>query len=643
MNADHVRALRTRRDITVAQERTLLSLVERGVVDPCREECTPAQCKLWYTHHPSNKGLGGHIANVRDMVLKRGNVNVHRKIAEALHTCGHMMPLNTYLGEWYMATGGDPVVLEAVAWIWLDACGAMSDVETFQEYHGQAVTVEEASADPVKLLRVLSGFKRAHDMRGFRPSKVVDGLALKNGWWGENSTARCDALVYAHVDETMGEHEWIEARDDTDLEVADRVSSLARVGERGITFSHIWHLSRSVHTLLTTAREESLDPIAHESLETLTDEQNAVRTAVLDGTHPVTLCCSPAGTGKTHTASAIVDSHEWPMGVICVAPTHKALSVLRTKITTRVTFTTVQKLAVTVKVVPASLVIVDETSMLTMRHVRVILDTYPDARILLLGDDAQLPCIGRGLPIKDLQRVLPTHRLTRCMRTEGAELIALAARVRDGFAVVRDHVGVTGEVVTLNEASVPAKELSERAAARVVSSSPPWESDYVQLIACENKHVDMINRSVQARLTGTGPTVSGCYEGDAVRMQYNTIHYKNGDEGTVVTVREKRGQGDNVKTIATVMRRDGSSFTVDRDGHMKPAYASTVHKCQGSEYATIVLALFRETYLKMVTREMVYTSVTRARHALSIIGHLPWLDALESEERRTVFSSLHRL
>ena len=255
-------------------------------------------------------------------------------------------------------------------------------------------------------------------------------------------------------------------------------------------------------------------------------------------------------------------------------------------------------------------------------------------RVLFLGDDAQLPCIGRGLPIADLQRVLPTLRLTKCMRTERADLVALASAVRDGGALAAHGDGA----VTMEQATMGAAELADHVAARVIAPVPPWDAAYVQIIACENKHVDAVNRSVQARLTGTGAAVSGCYAGDPVRMQYNAEHYKNGDEGVVVGVREKRGKADQVKGVATVRRRDGSTFMVDKEGHMRPAYASTVHKCQGSEYATVVLALFRETYMKMVTREMVYTSVTRARDRLSVVGHLPWLDSLENEGRRTLFS-----
>ena len=79
---------------------------------------------------------------------------------------------------------------------------------------------------------------------------------------------------------------------------------------------------------------------------------------------------------------------------------------------------------------------------------------------------------------------------------------------------------------------------------------------------------------------------------------------------------------------------------MDRPGHIRPAYASTVHKAQGSEYDRVVLALVRNTHPNMIYREMVYTAVTRARRSLRAIGHTAWLERLEPVERRTLLPHL---
>ena len=72
-------------------------------------------------------------------------------------------------------------------------------------------------------------------------------------------------------------------------------------------------------------------------------------------------------------------------------------------------------------------------------------------------------------------------------------------------------------------------------------------------------------------------------------------------------------------------------------GHLEPAYAGTVHRAQGSEYSTVVLAVYPQTHPKLMNREMVYTSITRARTRLHVVGYMPLLSNPSHVFRRTVF------
>jgi exodeoxyribonuclease V alpha subunit len=288
---------------------------------------------------------------------------------------------------------------------------------------------------------------------------------------------------------------------------------------------------------------------------------------------------------------------------------------------------------------PAELVIVDEISMLTMAQVHTILRIYgSEARLLFLGDDAQLPCIGRGAPVRDLQRCVPTLRLTQCMRTEGAGLLHAAATVRD-HGTLGEAEAVAGEV----EVMPMEDDEAVAAAAAFATAVPPWDPSYVQIITPQNKHRDLVNAAVQARTTNVGEdarTFSGCYEGDAVRFDANTDKYKNGTEGVLVHVTEKRGRGDTVKTSGRVRLQDDHCVDVEGVKHLLPAYAGTVHKAQGSEYGHVVLALFRNSNHRMITRELVYTSITRARRRLTVVGYTDALALLASTARRTVMPHL---
>lgn len=674
MEEGHVYQLFGSGTITARQRDTLLRLVRDGVRDPCMQGETPATCKLFYTNLPDRSQRGGAIEDARQIVLQRGHtVDMHRKIASALHENSRCMPLNTYLNEW-LALTTDSVVVEAVSWIWLDACGDMKDKDAFTEYHGQAVSARSAAEDPSRLIRVLSGFKRQFSLR-FNPSQRVDELALKLEWWALDSEMRADALVFAKVDEVMEDNEWVPIADlVTDslsvVNVTDTMERLGhrvvRVGTEGVTYPHIWNMSRAVRDLVDEYASTRLDPHPPQSLETsLTEEQETIRIRVLEG-HRLTMCCSPAGTGKTHMASAIathpaflepmVDGDRtYPGHILCLAPTHKALSVLRNKLPTVVawdptrnrhvsgiTFMTVQRLTVLDAPPHASIVIVDETSMLTMRMVKTILGTYVHlpTRLLFLGDDVQLPCIGRGSAIQDLKDVVPTFRLTRCMRTDGVGLVDAATKIRDGQTVTESP----GEVEIIPCAS--SSETIAKAVSYVTNALPPWDPQYVQIISPLNVHVNAINEGVQDSL-GTSKTTPAlahtqwkCYVGDPVRFESNTETYRNGDEGVVSKITTKRAYKGGIKATATVDRRSDSSVDVKYEPHIRPAYASTVHKSQGSEYGTVVLALFSQTPPSNMTREMVYTSVTRARTKLCIVGATGWLTNLTTTPRRTVFPHL---
>ena len=98
---------------------------------------------------------------------------------------------------------------------------------------------------------------------------------------------------------------------------------------------------------------------------------------------------------------------------------------------------------------------------------------------------------------------------------------------------------------------------------------------------------------------------------------------------------EVRNSTDKLVRVGQVRRLDGSTVTVESEYHLVPAY--TVHKAQGFEYSTVVLAVNPQTYPKMMTREVVYTSLTRRRTRLHVVGYMPLLNNLSHVFRRTVF------
>jgi exodeoxyribonuclease V alpha subunit len=111
-----------------------------------------------------------------------------------------------------------------------------------------------------------------------------------------------------------------------------------------------------------------------------------------------------------------------------------------------------------------------------------------------------------------------------------------------------------------------------------------------------------------ARLAGGAPLV-------VERNDYERQLY-NGDSGLIV----RAEPGDGAPLLAVFRRATGfETFPLDALGDVSPAFAMTVHKAQGSEFDHVLVVL-PEQDMPLVTRELVYTALTRARHSVLIVG-----------------------
>lgn len=705
MNRCHVQSLFGQKKITASKRDALLRLLDQGVDDPCTSGVSPALAKLWYANLPPSKGRGVAISDVRDILLSERKTQSHYTVASRLQSMSTCGKLNDYLKPWLAATRS-PLVLEAVSWKWLVAAGAVDD--TSGDDLSTPPKLSDAEGDPKRLVKTLIEFKNHFKLWSLKPMRLTDELALALGWWEEGSESRHDAFVIGTVEELLAEDEWVsDAAIEAHVERTSalsgeevqralsrmaRAATLVKLGddEGRYTTPTIYRTSEAVKSLAKESAASALPAWAENEAYkskagTLTEEQRSVLECVAGGNR-VTLCCSPAGTGKTHTARVVAQCLEEGAGgateeeeeeegdvaddgkgaprVLCLAPTWKAISVLRAKMGLRnVEYMTAQAFVLQPIAPYAKLVLVDETSMLTMFHVMKILRAYVrrSTRVLFLGDDVQIPCIGRGNPIVDIQAVVHTARLTKCMRTEGETLLKVAHAVRTGVAAsllaAAEDLGEEVSVHPMHDASLwPSRESLFHPDGHL---RLPWEDGYVQMISPQNRHVDALNEAAQKIVhEGKGVTpassFSKCYVGDAVRCVENSDAYKNGDEGVLLSVVDGGAGGSRAAPGGKRSRQGGKAWSAKRgsvrlkDGsvvgvsekHIVPAYATTVHKVQGSEYDTVVMALFEDTHPNLKSREMLYTSVTRARRALRLVGALHTLKDFTAKPRRTVFGFL---
>jgi exodeoxyribonuclease V alpha subunit len=331
---------------------------------------------------------------------------------------------------------------------------------------------------------------------------------------------------------------------------------------------------------------------------------------------------------------------------------------------------------------PYRIVIVDEASMIDLAMMdRLTRALQEDARLIMLGDADQLPSIEAGAVFRDMSASLGAVRLTRNLRVAqepsarrivaAAQAVnsgALDARFTDAVAVRRsvgevafegvEHLaapwGAVGEAVLdawwrSRAASTEPGEGFARRAARVFRApggvfDPVDDRELRALLAfhararilCATRAMgapasaEAINAAMLARLQGGDSRVAlaarrwhrapGLAPGVPVVIERNDYERAlfNGDQGLVV--RAEAGDGDGARLVAVFRRGEAfDAFPVDALSDVSSAFAMTVHKAQGSEFDDVLLVL-PDNDLPLLTRELVYTAITRARRSVVIVG-----------------------
>lgn len=312
---------------------------------------------------------------------------------------------------------------------------------------------------------------------------------------------------------------------------------------------------------------------------------------------------------------------------------------------------------------PQRLVVVDEASMLDLALAeRLVRALSPDARLVLLGDPDQLPSVDPGAVLADLvhggSTTTPIVRLTTSHRTDardpgGADVRRVAAALREGTLAassLRPAPDPAAAAAHTSGIALHARPRSTEAfhtalfttwLAPVLSSAEqPFdlevEADQRRLGTCLDQLAAMrlltVTRTggpssaegVNARLGRLAIARGGREEtfvaGEPLLAHRNDYdrELRNGDQGMVARLATRSGI-----LRAVVFRRadrwvhhplDAVLGTVDR------AYATTVHKAQGSEHDHVVLVLPDEDVPLLLRRELLYTAITRARKSALILG-----------------------
>lgn len=268
-------------------------------------------------------------------------------------------------------------------------------------------------------------------------------------------------------------------------------------------------------------------------------------------------------------------------------------------------------------------VIVDESSMIDSDLMAEIIKRRP-TRLILVGDQAQLPPVGKGQPFHDLLRIMPeaVSNLTTCYRNSEAVYQAASA-IRAGVMppVTARSDGEKWDFVNTGSADAAHATIL----AYVRSGHIDFDRDII-LCPRNGDNEDMpctvkaLNRDI-VDIVNPHEDDAPIHAGDRVicTKNYPEDDIWNGTTATVTTI----DSGGCPWIRLDTPRADGSSdmlLTKAQAKTLQLAYALTVHKAQGSQYRRVVFAaLLRDTH-SLLDRSLIYTAVTRTQEQCVVVG-----------------------
>ncbi|HVO30476.1 MAG TPA: AAA family ATPase, partial [bacterium] len=266
--------------------------------------------------------------------------------------------------------------------------------------------------------------------------------------------------------------------------------------------------------------------------------------------------------------------------------------------------------------------VVDECSMVDLPLFTSILDAVPDgARLVMVGDADQLPSVGPGNVLRDViaSGVVPVVRLKEIFRQAARSgIVTNAHRVNEGEIPSLEAADFF--VVGREEPEAAVEAVCEMVAERIPQKFGLDPIRDVQVLAPMNRGVAgtaNLNLALQARLNPNGREVQigprRFRLGDRVlqmRNDYDKEVY-NGDLGRVVA---NDDEGIEVEIDGRRVRYDAS----DSDD-LTLAYATTIHRSQGSEYPAVVVPLLTQHFV-MLQRNLLYTAITRGKKLVVLVG-----------------------
>lgn len=411
-------------------------------------------------------------------------------------------------------------------------------------------------------------------------------------------------------------------------------------------------LNKTIFTIDISNIHAFIEQIEYKnSIKYASMQKKSIEKAISNG---VTVITGGPGTGKTTVVKALLEIFN-KLGLKCAlaAPTGRAAK--RMSETTSCEAKTIHRLLEMEREYDERLpplrfgrneknhllqdvIIVDETSMIDIFLMKALLKAIkPGSRLILIGDVNQLPSIGEGDVLNDIIRSerFSTIELKEIFRQDkDSGIISVAHQIKNGiipdltkkyddffFISKENESQIPSYVADLYKRRLPAKYGEDR----TIQVITPTKKGVTGTKNLNLILKDVLNPPSPSKTEYTTSSERVFRVGDKVmqtRNDYCAIWHRGNEEDYGIY----NGEIGIIKAI----NKEEKKITIDFDEkiteydfsalvEIDPAYAVTVHKSQGSEYS-IVIVVLSKTSSFLLTRNLIYTAITRAEDVVIVIG-----------------------
>ncbi len=548
--------------------------------------------------------------------------------------------------------------------------------------------------NPYKIIDEIDGigFKKADEIAKKAGIKVDSEYRIQSGIVYVLTQAMSEGHTYLPMEdltsrakELLGvDTEAIEAQY-PNLTVDKKIIIKNEYGMTNCYTSYMYHQELSVASMLKDLSDshDDMDQIVSDKriervekeLGLTLDEmqRKAVRLAMQSG---IMIITGGPGTGKTTTINAIIHCIEKEgLDVMLAAPTGRAAKRM-TEATGYEARTVHRMLELNGAIsetgrsvyfernadnpLEADVFIIDEMSMIDIQLFNALLKAIPlGARLILVGDVNQLPSVGPGQVLYDLisSKCYPTVILDHIFRqAEMSDIVVNAHKINRGENIALDTNSKDFLFLERNDANVIYKHMIQ-----LITEKLPGYVDAApsQIQVLTPTHigplgVEALNRILQKYINPPDKQKKEKEYGDNIFREGDKVMQTKNNYSLEWEILGKNrividsGSGVFNGDVGTIVEIDDSTICVEYDekrrvrygydglDELELAYAITIHKAQGSEYPAVIMPLLGGPR-PLLTRNLLYTGVTRAKRCVMILGSSDTVNTMirnESEKKR---------